>query len=340
MRPNVYIEPQRDVDDKPRRSRGARVLALPALVWGLTRAMRGADAIHVRCPGSLGLMGAVLAPLFSQRLVAKYAGQWSGYAGEPWTWRLQRALLRSRWWGGPVTVYGRWPDQPAHVIPFFTSMLTVEQLARARQAAQAKVFGDRLRILFVGRLSAAKNVNVLLEALALLARRSLRVRCAIVGDGPQRPALETQADDLGLKDSVQFSGGVDLERVLDHYEEADVLVLASETEGWPKVVAEAMAFGLVCVASDRGLLPEMLGNGRGLLVPPGDAAALAEALGAVAADPAASRAMAGRAASWAQQFSLDGLREALRDLLNAHWSTPAGTRGEPALRPSKVECRP
>src|SRR5205823_1367344 len=110
----------------------AQLAALPLLMFGLARAMRKADAIHVRCPGNLGLLGAVMAPLFSRYLVAKYAGQWSGYPGEARTVRLQRTILRSRWWRGPVTVYGEWPGQSPHVIPFFTSVLTEQQLARAK----------------------------------------------------------------------------------------------------------------------------------------------------------------------------------------------------------------
>src|SRR5262249_39874901 len=61
-----------------------QLLALPILTGQLVRAMRDADVIQVRCPGNLGLLGAVLAPLFSGRLVAKFAGEWSGYPAEPW----------------------------------------------------------------------------------------------------------------------------------------------------------------------------------------------------------------------------------------------------------------
>ena len=69
---------------------------------------------------------------------AKYAGQWSGFPGEPWSVRLQRWLLGSRWWRGIVTVYGQWPNQPKHVVPFFTSVMTPQQIDRARQIASSK----------------------------------------------------------------------------------------------------------------------------------------------------------------------------------------------------------
>jgi glycosyltransferase involved in cell wall biosynthesis len=319
-RANVAVVPQLETGGDRLRAKAVQVLLLPLLVFGLCRAMRHADAIHVRCPGNLGLLAAVLAPLFSRRRVAKYAGQWCGYAGEPWTGRLQRALLRSRWWGAPVTVYGRWPNEPSHVVPFFTSILTDEQVARAREAARGRRFDHAPRVLYVGRLYEGKNVDVLLDALGALKSEGLELRCDIVGEGHLRAPLEEQAARLGLGGQVVFAGGVEFGCVLDAYERADVLVLASENEGWPKAIAEGMAFGLVCVGSDTGFVPEMLGEGRGVVVPPGDAAALARALRRIVDSPEECARMSARASAWARRYSLEGLREALRELFAAHWN--------------------
>src|SRR5262249_20594340 len=96
------------------RKKALQLLSLPVLIWQLHRAMRKAGAILVRCPGTLGLLGVILAPFSSRRLVAKFAGQWTGYPGEPWATRLQRCFLGSRWWRHPVLVYGAWPNQRPH----------------------------------------------------------------------------------------------------------------------------------------------------------------------------------------------------------------------------------
>src|ERR1035437_6797387 len=254
-RSNISVFPLKETGGDSWRAKLVQALCVPALIPDLCRVVRKADAIHVRCPGNLGLLGVVLAPLFSRRLVAKYAGQWSGYPGEPRTVRLQRDLLRSRWWRGPVTVYGEWPGQPSKVIPFFTSILTDEQVCRAREAARDKRSVDWLRVLYVGRLSRSKNVDTLLEAAALLKNRGIGVSCAVLGDGLERRSLEARSSALDLGGHVQFTGAVPFERVLEFYEWADVLVLTSETEGWPKAIAEAMAFGLVCIGSNRGFRP-------------------------------------------------------------------------------------
>jgi glycosyltransferase involved in cell wall biosynthesis len=316
---NITILPQRETGGTTLSKKLVQIALLPVLILGLARAMRRADALHVRCPGNLGLLGAALGPLFLSYRIAKYAGQWSDYPGEARTVRLQKALLRSRWWRSPVLVYGRWPDQPAHVVPFFTSILTEDQIDRARSASELARPAGPLRVLYVGRLSAAKHVDTLLEAISELTQRSVDVTCTVVGDGPQRPALEELVNRLGLRDRVTMAGGMDHTRVLEYYEQSDVLVLISETEGWPKAIAEGMAFGLVCVGSDRGLIPVMLGEERGLVVPPGDARALTSALTRIADDPENCAAMRVRASRWACRYSLGRLRDAIAHLLAEHW---------------------
>lgn len=315
-RPNVRMAPQPRAGGDTLGAKLRQAVLLPVMAASLAAAMRRADAVHVRCPGNLGLLGVILAPLFSRRLIAKYAGQWTGFPGEAWTVRLQRRILGSRWWRGPVTVYGSWPDQPPWIVPFFTSVLDRNQVERARRAAAVRTPTDRPRVLFVGRLSRAKNVGAILDALSRLKTEGIDLACTVVGDGPERAALEAQAARLGA--TAVFSGAVDFDRVLGFYETHGVLVLASETEGWPKAIVEAMAFGLVCIGSERGLMPQILGEGRGFVVPPRDVDALAAALRR-ACDPAEAGPMGRRAAELGQKYSLEDLREALRRVMTEHW---------------------
>ncbi len=323
--PNVRVAPQREVGGTSWLDKLLILRSLPALVLSLSREMRNADAIHVRCPGNLGLLGALLAPLFSERLVAKYAGQWNGFPEEEWTVRLQRAILRSRWWGHPVLIYGSSPRQPQHVVSFFTSMLSSEQLSRARASAAARQRSPVLRVIYSGRLTKSKNVDVLLRAIAALKSEGIPLKGLVIGGGPEGDSLRALAAELGIADQIEFTGAVSLEKVLDFLERSDVLVLASNTEGWAKAITEAMAFGLVCIGSDRGMIPTFLGDGRGLTVPPRDVGALADALRKVASAPQEFETMRTLAAEWAQQHSLDNMREAIRDLLLRRWNLPGRT---------------
>jgi len=316
---NIRVAPQLDTGGRTVTAKLRQIVAVPAILWSLARVLANSDAILVRCPGNLGLLGILLAPLFSRCIVAKYAGQWTGYPEEAWTVRLQRALLRSWWWRGPVLVYGKRPDDPPHVVGFFSTALTHAQLTHAAEVAGRRTPHAPLRILFVGRLSAAKNVDVLLSALAGLKHANKEFTATIVGDGPKRCALEAQVERDGLQDRVTFSGAISLQSVLDCYSRSDVLVLASESEGWPKAIVEGMAFGLICIGSARGLIPSFLEEGRGLIVAPRDVAALSSALLRILTSPEVFRDVPRLASSWAAGFSLETFARSLRDVLAQRW---------------------
>jgi len=129
----------------------------------------------------------------------------------------------------------------------------------------------------VARLSHEKRHDVLLQAIAQLAPKYKNVRLHLVGDGPSRGALETQAGYLGLGRNVRFLG---LRNDVPEWLRAmEVLVLGSATEGLPLTILEAMASGLPVVATSVGGVPEMVEDGvNGFLVPPEDPVALAAAL--------------------------------------------------------------
>ena len=333
---NVSIIAQPETGGTTFLAKLAQIAILPYSIARLCVAMRGIDAIHVRCPGNLGLLGVLIGPLFSRKRIAKFAGQWNSYDGEPWTVRQQRRLLRSRWWNAPVMVYTEEKNEPIHVVPFFTSAISSSQMARACATAMTRIDARPAHVLYAGRLSRAKNVHVLIDAVAAVMRDYETLKLTIVGEGPERRSLEERAASLEILDRVAFTGGVSPDAVFDHYEAADVLVLASETEGWPKTLTEGMAFGLICIGSERGLVKGMLGEERGLLVPPGDHDALARALRDVLRmSPQELRQMRERASKWASRFTTEGFRDSLRSTLEHHWGTPK----ERVLRVARVAAK-
>ncbi len=170
---------------------------------------------------------------------------------------------------------------------------------------------------YVGRLTADKGVDVLLAAFARVLEVLPRARLLVTGDGPARPALEAQAAALGP--AVQLLGfREDAARVLAGL---DVLAVPSLADGSPLVVAEANLAGVPVVATTAGGLPDRVRpEVDGLLVPPGDPAALAHALARLLADaPLRSRlAGAGRARSARESHPamVDRLCALYRDLLD------------------------
>jgi glycosyltransferase involved in cell wall biosynthesis len=136
-----------------------------------------------------------------------------------------------------------------------------------------------VRLLTVGRLHPIKGYPVLLEACGRLREAGIDWSLEMVGDGPMLGSLRKLASDLGVADRVSFSGAVGQDQIRSHYEAADVLVVSSFMEGVPVVLIEAMATGVIGLATAVGGVPELIRSGQnGLTVPPASVDALAEAM--------------------------------------------------------------
>jgi glycosyltransferase involved in cell wall biosynthesis len=180
------------------------------------------------------------------------------------------------------------------------------------------------RVLFVGRLVERKGVAVLLEAVRLVAAER-EIRLPVVGDGPLRTRLLEQVAALGLRDAVSFEGFIPEDRLSTLLSGCDTLVLPAvvdakgDTEGLGVVLIEALRFGKPVIASAAGGIPDIVRHGEtGLLVPPGEADALAGAIRTYMDDPALARrlAAAGRA-HVDREFSWDSIVRRLKALYEA-----------------------
>ena len=154
------------------------------------------------------------------------------------------------------------------------------------------------RLIFVGRLAAIKGVAVLLEAFARIRETHPDAALTLVGDGPERKALEALATRLGIAGAVDFAGYLSQTQVADRLSRADIFALPSFAEGVPVVLMEAMASRLPVIAPRVAGVPELVEDGvSGFCVSPGDADMLTARIDALLSDPAlrASMGAAGRA---------------------------------------------
>lgn len=176
---------------------------------------------------------------------------------------------------------------------------------------------SHLRILNVGRLSEHKAQHDLVEACALLARRGLPFVCSIVGEGPKRDSLEKLIRHHGLEDRVLLLGPRYHDEVLELYGKMDLFVLCSITEGMPIVLMEAMRARIPLIATAISAIPELVGDG-GVLVPPSNPSALADAIQANWEQRDAGAAMSARgAAHLARDYDLETNHRRFRDFLAA-----------------------
>jgi glycosyltransferase involved in cell wall biosynthesis len=128
---------------------------------------------------------------------------------------------------------------------------------------------------FAGRLTAQKSLGRALEAVASAAG----VKLVIAGVGPERQPLQAKAVELGIGERVSFLGALPRERIVELFHAADATILSSSWENFPHTVVEALAVGTPVLAMEAGGVSEVVHDGvNGLLVAPGDTAALGEAV--------------------------------------------------------------
>lgn len=233
----------------------------------------------------------------------------------PWRVRTQQRLL-TNWMDRIIAVSSQirealigdlgWPAEKIEVV--HNAVALPDELPEQPDLRQALTGGDDVVLALVpARLVQQKGQQYVLEAAARLGG----VRFVLAGDGPDRTMLEQLAAERELGDRVRFLGHRDDVPAL--MAAADLVVVPSLYEGWPLAVLEAMAAGKAVVATRVGDVAEMIGDGEdGLLLEPADPAALAEAVGGLAADPERRRRLGAAARRRAESgFSVEMMARAV-----------------------------
>jgi len=192
--------------------------------------------------------------------------------------------------------------------------LTAERAAvRAAVRAELGVPDDELLVLTVANLRPEKGYDVLLDAARNVADRNLPVRFAAVGRGPLADELAARHRELGLGDRFRFLGErSDVIRLLVG---CDVFVLPSRQEGLPVTLMEATSTGTAIVATAVGGVPQVITDGvDGLIVPPGDPGALADAIGRVVSDPVLRRRLGEGATLRSSMFDVGAASHEVEDI--------------------------
>jgi glycosyltransferase involved in cell wall biosynthesis len=186
------------------------------------------------------------------------------------------------------------PDLEYTVIPNGVDL----RLFHPRESTRSNDAGP-IRCVAVARLVERKGLGELIRAFGILPRG--RFSLEIVGNGPDEGVLRALVSRLGLDREVTFLGSLARGGVAERYREADLFTLPSSAEAFGNVFAEALASGLPIVGSTTGGIPELVEHGaNGLLVPPGDAAALAQAICYLGDDPDLRQKMGARNRSKAE----------------------------------------
>lgn len=309
------------------------LLRAPSFLRSLRREVAAADVWHLRAPANVALLAMAGFGLLPERPCwIKYAGNWrpqdgralGGALGEAWSYGWQRRWLARPRANVAVTVNGRWPGDPPHVFPFRNPSFTAAELAAARAEAGSRRSpsrGDRLELLFAGRLDEPKGAGRAIEILARLLAKGIDARLALAGGGADRPAWEQLARQLGCAGNTEFLGELPRPAIEPHYRRAHFLLLPTRSsEGWPKVLSEAMAYGALPLAGAVSSIPQLLAAaGAGRALPPLDLDAFCSAIEGYLADGSLFAAEASRAREAAADFTYDRHLAAVQELFETRW---------------------
>lgn len=286
---------------------------IPGILITLFKAMRKADHIHLRCPGNMGLLGCVVQLFFpKKKKSAKYAGNWDPKAQQPLSYRFQKWVLNNTFLtkNMQVMVYGHWPNTTKNILPFFTATY-----GEAEKETLVKSFQPPYKALFVGGLTPGKNALYALQLVHQLKLQGIAIAMEIYGEGVQRKAVEEYIALHSLNNAVVLKGNQSAAVLKEAYKSAHFVLLPSQSEGWPKAVAEAMFWGCIPLSTPVSCVPEMLGQGeRGVLLTQSlekDTLHFIKLL----SDTDALQQMSFAARQWSQQFTLEAFEEKIKQLI-------------------------
>lgn len=289
--------------------------------WRLVRLLRREqiDVLHAHKFGS-NVWGTLAGRLARVPVVLAHEHTWS-YEGQPARRFLDRELIAR---GANRLIAVSREDQrrmieieridPARTLFLANGILPAPPPSGRDVRAELAIAPGAALIGLVGVLRPQKALHVLLQAMVPLVRERPDIQALIVGEGPERPAGERLAIELGVQSAVRFLGHrpdvPDLLRALD------IAVCCSDYEGSPLAVLEYMEAGLPVVATAVGGIPDLIESGvHGLLVPAGDWSGLAAALSELLRDPARAREMGARGRERRlAEFNFDTMVRRLEDL--------------------------
>lgn len=291
------------------------LLLAPYILFKISKACRKADHIHLRCPGNIGLLGCIVQLFFPKKIkTAKYAGNWDPDSKQPFSYRIQKAILSNSFLTKniDVLVYGHWPNQTQNIKSFFTASYRTNE----RRLYGKKNYKDILNFVFIGTLAPGKRPLMALEIIKHLRDIGYKANLDYYGDGILKDKIKSYIEKYKLHNFVSLHGNTKSEEIKLVLKKAHFLVLPSKSEGWPKAVAEAMFFGVIPIVTAVSCLPYMLNYGeRGVLISPNinDAVSVLDTL---LKDEKKLNQKSAKALEWSQEYTLDYFEDEIRKLMN------------------------
>lgn len=290
------------------------IIRLPKLIWTIFSVMNKSEHLHLRCPGNIGLLACFVQILFpNKKKTAKYAGNWDPKSKQPWTYKLQQKILQNTFLtrNMQVLIYGTWEGQTKNCKSFFTA----SYFENEKKDLVVKNLDSTIRFMFVGALVKGKNPLYAIRLVEGLIRKGFNVGLDLYGDGIERNNLEAYIAANSLSRFITLQGNQAKEALKKAYQQSHFTLLPSESEGWPKAIAEAMFWGSVPVATAVSCVPFMLDyESRGVLLTMNINHDI-EKLITILQNNNDYKIKQKRAFDWSQQYTLDLFETEIKKLL-------------------------
>ncbi|WP_298421492.1 glycosyltransferase [uncultured Kordia sp.] len=290
------------------------VILFPVIIFQLIKAFIWADHIHLRCPGNVGLIACFVQLLFPWKTkTAKYAGNWDPKSPQPLSYRIQRKILSNTSLTKKmnVLVYGDWKNQTNNIKSFFTATYRDSD----KEPIISRKLTETLEFSFIGSLVIGKRPLVAIQIVETLFKKGYNVRLDLYGDGIMRSELQEYIQKKQLKEYIQLHGNVQGELIKEVHKTRHFMLLPSKSEGWPKVVAEAMFWGSLPIVTKISCVPYMLDEGnRGVLIDPNVKNAVEEIEKMLQSEEKYQIAVE-KAIEWSRTYTLDKFEQEIKSLL-------------------------
>ena len=239
---------------------------IPVVLFRILQVMRLSNHIHLRCPGNIGLLGCLVQMIFpKKKKTVKYAGNWDPNSTQPLLYRFQKWMLSNTFLSKNirVLVYGEWQNQTKNILPFFTASYSDKEI----EVLNKKDFSKTINLIFVGSFSKGKQPLLSVMATHELFKKGHTVILHMYGEGPESIKVIKYISENDLHGVIKLHGNKSKSIVKHAFKKSHFLVFISKSEGWPKVVAEAMFWSCLPISSKVSCVPKMLDFGlRGGLV--------------------------------------------------------------------------
>jgi glycosyltransferase involved in cell wall biosynthesis len=226
---------------------------------------REVDRIQFRSPTSSGLYVLPYLKWFNKKKYwVKYAGNWN-QIDPPVSYFLQRFWLNNVLGKTIVTINGKWLKQKPHILSFENPCYSEQELFEANKMKKVKNFSNKIDICFVGALKKEKGGYILIDALKLSKQYSKIRKIYFVGEGNEKQKIKSSAKKL-TRFTIDIKGSLSRKKLNEVYSKCHIIILPSKSEGFPKVIAEAISFGCVPIVTNVGSICQYIDKTNGVIL--------------------------------------------------------------------------